>query len=104
MVRRAVVTAVFNFLALVFLYLVLQDLAWRTSYAESEHMILSTTYSLFVRVFSIKGNAIQIPNGLVSPPVLDWVQVIVASLIVVNGLYVFSTLARARPPRSSRQT
>lgn len=96
MVRRAVVTAVFDFLALAFLYLVLQDLARRTSYAESERMIPSTTYSLFVRVFSIKGNAIQIPMGLVSPPVLDWVQVVVASLIVVNGVYVFSTLARSR--------
>jgi len=98
MARRAVLTAVFDFLALAFLYLVLQDLARRTSYAESERLISSTTYSIFVRTFSIKGNAIQIPRGLVSPPILDWVQVIVASLIVVNGLYVFSML-RKSPPR-----
>ena len=98
MVRRAIATAVFDLLALAFLYLVLQDLAWRTSYAESERLIPSTTYSLFIRVFSIRGNTIQIPNGLVSPPVLDWVQVVIASLIVVNGLYVFSTL-RKSPPR-----
>lgn len=98
MVRRTVVTAVFDLLALAFLYLVLQDLARRTSYAESERLIPSTTYSFFVRVFSITGDTIQIPKGLVSPPALDWVQVIVASLIIVNGLYVFSTL-RKSPPR-----
>lgn len=94
MVRRTIVTAVFDLLALTFLYLVLKDLASRTSYAESEHLVPSATYTLFVRTPSITG--VQIP--LVSPPALDWVQVVVASLIVVNGLYVFSKL-RKSPPR-----
>jgi hypothetical protein len=96
MVRRAVATAVLDLLALASLYFVLQDLAWRNSYAEKEHATLSTTYSLFIRTFSIKGTKIQTP--LVSPPALDWVQVVVASLIVINGLYVFSRL-RGSPKR-----
>jgi len=96
-VRRAVVVAVFDLLALTFLYFVLQDLAWRTSYAESERLNPGTAYSLFIRVFSIKGRTIQIPKGLVSPPALDWVQVVVALLIVVNGLYAFSMLRRSPP-------
>ena len=96
MVRRAVVTAVFDLLAIAFLYLVLQDLSSRTSYAESERLIPHTTYSLFIRVFSITGDTIQISQGLVSPPALDWVQVVVASLVVVNGLYVYSTLRKSR--------
>lgn len=91
MVRRAVTTAVFDVLALVILYFVLQDLAWRDSYAEKEHLIPSTTYSLFIRELNIKGTTLQLQK-LVSPPALDWVQVIVASLIVVNGLYIFSRL------------
>lgn len=91
MIRRAAVLAVFDLLAFVFLYFVLQDLAWRTSYAESEHLISSTTYSLFIRTFSITGTTIP----LVSPPALDWVQVAVASLIVVNGLFVIAMLRRA---------
>lgn len=95
MIRRAAIIAVFDLLALAFLYFVLQDLAWRTSYAESEHLIPSTTYSLFIRAFSIRGKTIQIPKGLVSPPTLDWAQVVVALLMVVNGLYVFSTLRRS---------
>lgn len=101
MVRKAVTLAVFDLLALGILYLVLQDLAWRTSYPKSElpPLSLSTTYSLFVRTFRITGNTIQIPNGLVSPPVLDWVQIVVASLIVVNGLYVLSRLRRFPKPR-----
>jgi hypothetical protein len=93
-VRRTVATAVFDILALAFLYFVLQDLAWRDSYAEREHLTPSTAYSLFIRTFSIKGTTIQIAK-LVSPPALDWVQVIVASLIVVNGLYIFSILRRS---------
>lgn len=94
MLRRLVPTAIFDLLALGILYFVLQDLAYRSSFAENEPhpLSLSTTYSLFVRTFRITGNTIQIPNGLVSPPALDWVQVVVASLIVVNGLYVFSRL------------
>ena len=95
--RRAAVIAVFDLLALAFLYLVLGDLSWRTSYVESERLIPHTTYLLFIRTFSITGNTILIPNGLVSPPTLDWVQVVFASLIVVNGLFVFSTLRKSRP-------
>jgi hypothetical protein len=96
-VRRAVTLAVFDLLTLGILYLVSQDLAWRTSYPKSETppLSLSTAYSLFVRTFRITGSTIQIPNGLVGPPALDWVQVLVASLIVVNGLYVLSRLRRS---------
>lgn len=97
MVRRIVTTAVFDLLALVFLYFVMQDLAWRNSYAEGEHLTPSTTYSLFIRTLSIKGATLQIPK-LVSPPTLDWVQVVIALLIVVNGLYIFSRL-RSSPKR-----
>ena len=93
MVRRAGALAVFDFLALAVLYFVLRDLAWRTSYAESERLILRTTYSLFIRMFRVTGNTIQTP--LVSPPALDWVQVVAVLLIVVNGLYVLSRLRRS---------
>lgn len=93
MVRRAAALAVFDFLALAVLYFVLQDLAWRTSYAESEHLIPHTAYSLFIRMFSITGNTIQ--TSLVSSPALDWVQVVIALLLVVNGLYVISRLRRS---------
>lgn len=95
MVRRVVVTGAFDLLALVFLYFVLQDLAWRTSYAESERLVPHTTYSFFVREFSIAGNVIQVHQGLVSPPTLDWVQLVVALLVVVNGLYAFSALRKS---------
>lgn len=94
MVRRAAAIAVFDLLALAFLYFVMQDLAWRNSYAEKEHLTPSTAYSLFIRTFSIKGTTIQIPK-LVSPPALDWVQVILASLVVVNGFYVFLRLRKS---------
>jgi hypothetical protein len=94
-VRKAVTVAVFDFLALAFLYSILQDLSWRASYAKSENLTPRTDYSLFFRVLTITGNAIQIPKGLVSPPTLDWVQVVVALLVIVNGFYAFSTLRRS---------
>ncbi|MGP8124347.1 MAG: hypothetical protein ACLQEQ_00525 [Nitrososphaerales archaeon] len=93
MVRRGIFfLAVFDLLVLTFLYFVLQDLAWRASYVTSEHFSPSTTYSLFIHTFSITVSAVQPP--LVSPPALDWVQVGVATLILINGFYVFQMLRR----------
>jgi hypothetical protein len=95
-VKRVAALAVFDFVALTLLYFVLKDLAWRNSYAESEGLTLHTTYSLFTRASRITGTSIP----LVSPPALDWAQVIVVLLIVVNGLYLFSVL-RANARRTS---
>jgi len=86
--------AVFDFLVLTFLYFVLQDLAWRASYVRSEHLAPSTAYSLFIHTFSINGSTVQFM--LISPPALDWVQIVVAALILVNGFYVF-TMFRKSP-------
>lgn len=96
MVRRVFATAGFDLLALTFLYFVLQDLAWRASYTtKTEHLSFSTTYSLFLRLSKVTGGGIQLSTGLVSPPALDWVQVVFALLVVVNGLYVFLRLRRS---------
>jgi hypothetical protein len=92
-VRRGFVLAVFDLLTLAFLYFVLQDLAWRASYVESEHLIPGNSYSLFIRVFSITGSTVQFQ--LVSPPALDWVQVIIAALVLVNGFYVLRVLRKS---------
>jgi len=94
--RRAVALAAFDTIALVLLYYVFQDLAARVSYVESEPgLSSSTSYSFFIRVFTINGatsNGVMFP--LVSPPALDWVQVILALLVVVNGLFLFSALRK----------
>ena len=95
MVSRGLVFAVFDLFALTFLYFVLQDLAWRTSYVESRELLAaSTSYSPFVRVFNISGGGIKQP--LVSPPALDWVQVVVVTLILVNGFFLLTTVRKSR--------
>ena len=95
-VRRSVVLAVFDLLALAILYFVLQDLAWRKSYAESEGLTISTKYSLFVRIPKISNGGPMVKLSLVSPPALDWVQVIVVTLVLVNGFYAFRMLRASR--------
>ena len=89
----------FDVTALTLLYLIEQDLDARASYVRSEHLTPSTMYSLFFHTFSITGSTVQFP--LVSPPVLDWVQVLVALLILVNGLYIFSVI-RTPPEKKAR--
>ena len=102
MMRRALPVVFFDLLALGILYFVLQDLASRESYIQSEQFTSTTAYSLFTRFFTIQGGTLQV--SLASPPALDWVQVVIASLIVVNGLYLFLFLRRSfnrspSPPR-----
>jgi hypothetical protein len=89
--------AVFDFLVLTFLYFVLQDLAWRASYVRSEQLTPSTAYSLFIHTFSISGSTVQFM--LISPPALDWVQIVIAALIFVNGFYLLSVIRKAPKDR-----
>lgn len=76
---------------------VLNDLAWRVSYASSPHAsttgyAASFTYSVLTRVFSMAGG----PLTLTSPPTLDWVQLLSAVLVVVNGWFAYTILASRR--------
>ena len=94
MVKRGFVLAVFDALALIFLYFVLQDVSSRVSYVKSEFLSGGFSYSPFIRVFSITGTKVQFP--LVSPATLDWVQVSIATLALVNGYYILTILRRSR--------
>jgi hypothetical protein len=75
---------------------VLLDQQWRTGYASSSlRYVPSYSYSIFTRYFTMAG-----PQGrLVSPPTLDWVQLIVAGLLVVNAWYAY-VLIRERGRRA----
>jgi hypothetical protein len=86
------------------LYSVLQDLQWRTSYAASLHDACgglcsyapSFGYGVFTRVFTLSGNGVR----LASPPMVDWVQILVVLLVLVNGWYLYVVL-RAKKPQST---
>jgi len=94
LVRKEVFLGAFDVLAFASLYFVLQDLASRMSYVRSERLVPGISYYIFFHTSSIQGSGIQFQ--LVSPPVLDWVQVIIVLLVLVNGYYIASILRRAR--------
>jgi hypothetical protein len=74
------------------LVLVAMDQQWRSSYGASHHndgypgeYMVSVSYGLLTRVFTMSGTT----TTLVSPASLDWLQVIVLFLVLVNGIYIY---------------
>lgn len=84
--------ALFDVLVLVFAYYVVQDLNWRSSYAVSRGYEATTSYSLLTRIFEMVGKG----TVLQSPLTLDWVQVAVALLIIVNLSFAIGALRGSR--------
>lgn len=82
------------------LFFVLQDLQWREAFAASPHNACpqlcsyspSFSYNLLTRFFTMVGNG----QSLVSPPTLDWVQLLALALVVVNVLFAYAALAERR--------
>ncbi|HEV2227188.1 MAG TPA: hypothetical protein VGR56_10345 [Nitrososphaerales archaeon] len=78
------------------LYSVFVDLQWRTGYATYLHSACpqfcsyspSFSYSLLTQFFTLAGNGVR----LTSPPTLDWVQLIVYALVVLNAWFAYKTL------------
>ena len=80
---------------LVALFFVQSDLQGRVAYAETVHghttgYVSSFSYSLFTQAFTMSGPGVS----LSSPLTLDWIQVLGALLIVLNGWYLYSAFAR----------
>jgi len=79
---------------------VLQDLQWRTGFASSLHDACSPicryspsfSYSFLTRFFTMTGNGVS----LTSPPTLDWVQLIVCLLVIVNAWFIYDALNARR--------
>ena len=81
---------------------VLQDLQWRVGFASSLHNACSPicryspsfSYSVLTRFFTMTGNGVS----LTSPPTLDWVQLIVCLLVVVNAWFAWTAFkGKPRP-------
>lgn len=76
----------------VFVYLVETDLAFRNSYAVSLNFVPSTGYSVLTHALTLTGRGAT----LVSPLALDWVQLLVVALVVVNGGYATRILKMSK--------
>ncbi len=95
MVRTGLKVGLADAVLLSAFYFVIQDLQWRSAYASSNGFTPSNSYSLLTRFFSIARGGL----ALASPPTLDWVQVIVATLLVLNAWF-FIRMFRLRSARS----
>jgi hypothetical protein len=75
---------------------VLQDLAWRSTFAAAPHLACgmasscaysaSLSYSILIQFFTMVGDNVS----LTSPPTLDWVQLLAFALVALNGWYLFT--------------
>ena len=82
------------------LYSVFSDLDWRTSYGSSVHdacggpcsYSASFSHSVLTQFFTLSGNGVT----LTSPPTLDWVQLLVLALVLINAWYAYGWLTTKR--------
>ena len=80
------------------LYFVFQDLSWRTSCALGQEVDCaartgpSFSYSLLTRSFTMSRGSM----ALISPPTLDWVQILAILLVVANGWYLYALIKTRR--------
>jgi hypothetical protein len=101
MVSPWIKAGVVDFVLLLFGYLVLEDLQWRSSYAISESLSASYTYLPFVRSLDLSGRIFQgQPQQLISPPTFDWIQFLVAIGVAVTLWYAYAALKK---PSTSNQ-
>ena len=74
------------------LALVLEDLGWRSAYAAAKGFSPSYSYSVFSQVFSLTRQELD----LASPLTLDWIQLFVVGLVVLNLWYLVRVAKRGK--------
>ena len=103
--RNAIKVLMVDVVLLAAAFFVLENLQARAVYAASPHDVCgglcsftpSFSYGIFTRSFTMTGNGEQ----LVSPPILDWVQLLSLALVVVNVLFVYESLVKRRKGKTS---
>ncbi len=88
MVRTSVKVVLLDVVLLLSLYFVLQDLAWRTSYAAYRGFSPSFSYSVLTRFLMMTDQT----GTLVSPDTLDWIQVLVVVFAAVNLWFIYKSV------------
>ena len=102
MSRTVLKLALVDLVLLTGLYYVIQDLQWRSSYASSVHYACggpcsytpSFSHSILTQFFTMT-NA-NTNTSLTSPPTLDWIQLLVLALVVINVWYGYSLFERRK--------
>lgn len=84
---------IFDAVLLVYVYFVQEDLAWRSEYAVSRGATVTTSFFPLTRTFQMVRGGVQ----LTSPPTLDWLQVVVGLLILVNVVFLLTSRSVPAP-------
>jgi hypothetical protein len=103
--RRTLWVVIADVLLLTGLYYVVLDLQWRSAYASSIHYACegpcsytaSFSRSILTQFFTMTGNN----ASLTSPPTLDWVQLLVLALVLINVWYGYSFIFERRKEGSN---
>lgn len=96
-VRGAIEVAAINVVLLLLLYFVTADQAERTAYAAREGLAFLFSKSILVQTSVLQGSR----GALQSPLTLDWVQLLVGALVVVDVLFAYEWSGRRRKARSA---
>lgn len=84
-----------NIILLFLLYFVTADQAERTAYAAREGLGFLFSRSFLVQVSTLQGSR----GTLQSPFSLDWIQILVAALIIVDVLFAYELVERRHKVR-----
>lgn len=95
MVRTSVKVVLLDLVLLLSAYFVLQDLAWRTSYAAYRGFSPSFSYSVLTQFLTMTDQN----DILVSPPTLDWIQLLVVVFAAANIWFIYKSM-RAKGPKA----
>ena len=103
--RNAFKVLLVDAVLLVAAFYVLENLQTRSVFAATTRDVCggpcsyapSYSYGVFTRFFTMTGNGVR----LVSPPTLDWVQLLSLALVVVNVWFVYAVVKRMRPRAQS---
>jgi len=88
---------VVNTVLLLLLYFVTADQAERAAYAAEEGLAFLFSRSVLVQTSILQGSR----GTLQSPLTLDWVQLLLGALVVIDGLLAYEVIKRRRNARSS---
>jgi hypothetical protein len=92
--RRLVEALLINAVLILALLWVTGEQSARASYAVQRGLTFSVTRSLFTYVTTLSSSSGQ----LSSPPTLDWIQVIVFALFLIDLYYVYGAVRRRGKP------
>jgi hypothetical protein len=85
--------AVFNVVGIILAYLIYGDRVYRVNYWNAMGFVSTTSYYPFLYTTSAVKGAISIP-GLLT---VDWLQVIIVVMVIVDGMFAFGYLRNRAP-------